>query len=537
MSTQSPFLRWFRRANAALGGANRRGAGVAIAVVVTLGCAWGINGCAAGEGHGQGASGDGGGATTAVGSGGPGGKGGAAVGGNGGMAGDGGAGGNGTLCAVDCSSINTPQCLKSVCNEGAYPGVIGSCVVVPAEAGAKCDDDKYCTVNDVCNDEGVCVGGGDNDCGTPASSSCEVVTCDEATKSCSTAPANDGVTCTPTNKCEVGGSCLNGLCVGTPQDCFFAPAGDCETAVCDPKTGMCVPVPNFNMDGNACNTGDFCQQNKTCSGGVCGNGIPKDCSSFDGECVVGACDPNTGVCGVEPMAVGSSCSEAADGCNTGSCDANQVCQPTPLADGTVCDDFSLCTNMDQCTAGVCSGVLNTTCDTYYSESFEACPPPGWGLNAEWECGAPINGPAAAYQGSQLLGLDLDGSYDALQSYGQAYAQTPKISLANATAPVMRYHHWVDTEGGPFDGYHVGVSTDNGVTFTVVTTVTPSYPLTVAGEPAFGGYNQVWETVDVDLSAYAGQQVVLRFGFQSDGSFNGSGVYIDAITIAEPSALP
>lgn len=489
-------------------------------------------GCAAGETETSASEGSGGATSTTSA------QGGGEIGGQGGMPGEGGMGGNNnSFCEIDCTTIETPQCLKSVCNEGQYSGPIGVCTVVPDEAGASCDDGQYCTVTDVCNDAGACTGGGQNDCGMPAAA-CETVVCDEASKSCSGSPADNGSVCVAEDLCMVGGTCTDGLCLGTPNDCFFAPAGDCEVAICNSANGLCEPVPNFDKDGDACNTGDFCQDNKTCSAGACGNGVPKDCSALDGECLVGGCDSATGLCNTDPLPAGSACSEATDVCNMGTCDANQVCQATPLADGTLCDDFSLCTTADQCTTGVCGGALMPSCDTYYQETFEMCPPLGWTLNAEWECGAPTSvGPSSAYQGSQLLALDLNAAYDILQSYAQAYTQTPKISLANATAPVMRYHHWVDTEGGPFDGYNVNISTDNGVTFSVLTTITPAYPLMVNGQPAYGGYNQVWQTVDVDLSAFVGQQVILRFAFQSDGSINSDGVYIDSITIAEPAALP
>src|SRR5262245_17556747 len=76
--------------------------------------------------------------------------------GSGGSAGAGGSGGNGSLCAVDCSAINTPACLKSVCNDGSYQGVVGECVVVP-DAGAMCDDGNFCTIQDTCNDTAQCI--------------------------------------------------------------------------------------------------------------------------------------------------------------------------------------------------------------------------------------------------------------------------------------------------------------------------------------------------------------------------------------------
>src|SRR5262245_13242038 len=76
--------------------------------------------------------------TSAGGSGGPGGS------SSSGMAGEGGSGGSSSPCAMDCSKIQSPQCLKAVCNTGMYPGQIGTCVVVPDADGIPCDDGEFC---------------------------------------------------------------------------------------------------------------------------------------------------------------------------------------------------------------------------------------------------------------------------------------------------------------------------------------------------------------------------------------------------------
>lgn len=62
----------------------------------------------------------------------------------------------------------------------------------------------------------------------------------------------------------------------------------------------------------------------------------------------------------------------------------------------------------------------------------------------------------------------------------------------------------------------------------MTTVTPAYPLTIAGQPAWGGHQSAlgWQATQADLSAYSGQTVRLRFGFQSDSSGSFAGAFID-----------
>ena len=61
-------------------------------------------------------------------------------------------------CGTDCSVLVTDQCLEGVCNDGTYPGPVGSCVVAPTP-GASCEDGLECSQNDVCDDSGTCMGG------------------------------------------------------------------------------------------------------------------------------------------------------------------------------------------------------------------------------------------------------------------------------------------------------------------------------------------------------------------------------------------
>jgi len=128
---------------------------VCLAVAAAACLSVGIAGCASEEGDGF----PGGGGDT----------------GEGASANEGGGGGGTSSCETDCSLVETPDCLVSVCNEGEHAGEIGSCVVVNASTGTECDDGLFCSVDDFC-EEGVCQGGGVNDCGTnPAP--CDKVSC------------------------------------------------------------------------------------------------------------------------------------------------------------------------------------------------------------------------------------------------------------------------------------------------------------------------------------------------------------------------
>src|SRR5262245_1367315 len=129
-------------------------------------------------------------------------------GGNGAGGAQGGQGGSG-LCPTDCSAIDAPQCLKSVCNDGSYQGTIGDCVIVPEDVGVACDDGVFCTVDDACDGTGQCDGGPQNDCGmTPEA--CKEVTCDEASATCTQSPSMNGAPCQdPSNLCIKGSTCSN----------------------------------------------------------------------------------------------------------------------------------------------------------------------------------------------------------------------------------------------------------------------------------------------------------------------------------------
>jgi hypothetical protein len=300
-------------------------------------------------------------------------------GGSGG-AGDGGAGdggGGGELpCGIDCSAINAPLCLKSVCNEGQYIGPVGSCVVVNEDAGVACDDGQFCTVDSSCNGEGDCIAGPTvNDCGMEPAE-CQQVTCNEDSDSCTFSPVANGQFCTPTDLCLVNATCLNGSCSGgTPKDCFFAPVpNECWVAVCDPSNGQCVPEPDAGAQGQPCaDPGDLCTVNKTCDNlGNCQGGQPMNCDAFTVGCFNGQCDPNVGQCIQVPVPPGGNCAEATDDCNDGICDMNGLCNPVPTNEGGLCNDFDGCTSGTTCTMGNCQGgsVIGTCAFN------DGCCPPG-----------------------------------------------------------------------------------------------------------------------------------------------------------------
>jgi hypothetical protein len=434
--------------------------------------------------------GSGGGATTTSGHGG---------GGGGASTGAGGQGGAPSECPQDCSKVQVPPCLLSVCDPASK-----QCKVVPDPNPTPCDDGQYCTVGETCLD-GKCQGGASNDCGIQADP-CTAVTCKEATKSCVKEPQSDGTPCANTDLCTVNAQCKAGQCVGSPKDCFFAPGvDDCHVGTCDPKTGKCNPSPG--NDGQPCkDAGDLCNENKTCSQGNCTGGTPVDCSYMGSGCDAGVCDPKDGSCTTQPIAAGGSCPDAADECNAGLCDANGTCNPSPLKAGTACqsaadecnaaqcdgkgacvavplaagtacqsavdacntaqcdgkglcaphaanegkscNDGNTCTVSDACVAGVCSGTPDASLVTYFADSF-ADNGKGWVLGKEWQIGPAKASPGKAGCSSYedpahdhthagdngIAGVDIGGYADISANHDYYYLESPVIDTSAAAGSI------------------------------------------------------------------------------------------------------
>ncbi|MGC4117572.1 MAG: MXAN_6577-like cysteine-rich protein [Myxococcales bacterium] len=181
------------------------------------------------------------------------------------------------MCMIDsdCQGFTVARCMVAVCNHGAYPGLSNVCTVIAAAAGASCDDGLFCTTASTCDGAGSCLGAVDNDCGLPVPE-CQLAVCDEATDSCSLAPAADGGACDPSSLCEVNGKCAAGVCAGTPKVCVSAPGISCTSNTCNPATGACDPVP----DGSACDDRDTCTAGETCQAGVCSGTATPGCSHY-----------------------------------------------------------------------------------------------------------------------------------------------------------------------------------------------------------------------------------------------------------------
>lgn len=498
-------------------------------------------------------SGSGGAETTSVGAGG---SGGATTGGAGGQG-----GGASNECGQDCSKVQVPPCLLSVCDP-----VSKQCQVVPDPSPTPCDDGQYCTVGDTCK-EGKCQGGVSNDCGI-AADPCTAITCKEATKSCVKEPQSDGTPCANSDLCMVNAQCSNGQCVGAPKDCFFAPGvDDCHTGTCDPKTGKCTPVPG--NDGAACvDAADLCTQDKTCSKGTCGGGQAKDCSWLDYGCEAGVCDAKTGECSSQPVGAGGACSDAEDECNAGVCDAKGACVALPLKagtacpsanaecavgqcdgkgacmpvmanDGKACSDGNACTSNDICSKGACSGTPQGGLTTYFTEPFKDNAK-GWTLGKEWQIGpakaSPGQGEGGSYEDpafdhtqagdNGVAGVAIGGYANTAADHDYYYLQSPVIDTSAAPAQIyLQFWRWLNTDTSYWMANSVECTAD-GQTWKILW-------------ESDGENDDAWTPVSYDMSACKGAGTMLRWGMSivdSSAVYTESSWNLDDVAIVNQSCF-
>ncbi len=142
-----------------------------------------------------------------------------------------------------------------------------------------------------------------------------------------------------------------------------------------------------------------------------------------------------------------------------------------------------------------------------------------------------NGDAVWYCGSPATRRYPNGCHSLLD--------TPPFTVGTGGGLVFR--QWIKTEpdAEPFfwDGAVVRVSTNNGETFTLIEPA-GGYPYRIvdnpdspfpANQPCLAGNGDGWETLALDLSAYAGQRVIVRFEFGSDLYVIDEGWYLSHVT--------
>ena len=238
-----------------------------------------------------------------------------------------------------------------------------------------CDDGMICNGVSMCED-GACTEPQELDC-SDLSGPCSEGRCSEKDRGCRAFPLDNGTACDDGLFCTENGACNAGECVTTARDCS-SEEDACNIGVCDEAAGSCVKQPK--SDGTLCDDGLYCTIMDTCTAGVCG-GADRDCSSAADQCNTGTCDDTADACVPSPILNGTMCDDgqyctvndvctngactagtprqcgaAGGSCRDGVCDeATDSCTGDPVPDGTSCDDGRFCTENDICSAGTCTG--------------------------------------------------------------------------------------------------------------------------------------------------------------------------------------
>ncbi|MEM6532372.1 MAG: hypothetical protein AAF654_07100 [Myxococcota bacterium] len=272
----------------------------------------------------------------------------------------------GTCTAGECEYVAMEQRCENCANE-----CLGSC------DGVVCDDLEF-----GCRTSGACMPG---EPGVPAS--------------CVYTDAEDAIPCDDGDPCTTGDSCTSGVCDATPvldgMSCDGTPGtcngGDCVECIdnddCDDSNACtddscggdsrCVYAAR---DGEGCDDGSLCTQTDTCNAaGECIGTEPVTCTP--GECeATSTCNPGTGLCETTPVAPDTQCDDSdlctfddrcddSGGCagtaivcdnDPPPCGAERSCNGTSVCTTTFplvsCSDFDLCTSGDLCDGGgVCRG--------------------------------------------------------------------------------------------------------------------------------------------------------------------------------------
>jgi hypothetical protein len=213
---------------------------------------------------------------------------------------------------------------------------------------------------------------------------------------------------------------------------------------------------------------------------------------------------------------------------------------TPTAAGAYACSVNVTTTGDEFASNnntTGSAMILSTATLPYSTDFEANNGGFLGTN-EWQWGTPAyaSGPAAAHSPVNCWGTDLTGDYN---SYASNILYSPVIALTGAPRYSLDFWMWYRFESISYDGANLKISTDYGTTWTILNTSVPYTGTCTStgnallyGQPGWGGIDTVWTPVNVDLTPYAGQNVILRFDQGAEGSLQYAGLYIDDFAITQ-----
>ncbi len=194
------------------------------------------------------------------------------------------------------------------------------------------------------------------------------------------------------------------------------------------------------------------------------------------------------------------------------------------------------TNLPFTVANLAGPDLLWTARVAFAEATFAATNAAWahgGVNDAWcvTTNRSWNGDAVWYCGSASMRQYPDSCHATLD--------TPSFLVGEGGGLLWR--QWIKTEAdvAPYywDGAVVRLSADGGATFVTVTPTT-GYPYLITPNPAspfafdqpcLAGSGEGWQTLLLDLRAYAGREVIVRFEFGSDQYTTDEGWYVAGVT--------
>ena len=195
------------------------------------------------------------------------------------------------------------------------------------------------------------------------------------------------------------------------------------------------------------------------------------------------------------------------------------------------------------------GVRGKTVDFEKALTFEKEGVPAWGGDfKEFNFGTDVRG--LEFDGVDFLPLQWDTAANPLDASEQVLHanngdEADQALIFGATVPAdnatLTFDHYYDIEE-QWDYGVVQVSTDNGDTWTSLENentrsdvVEEGYPTIKENVPGFTGHKLDWSTETFDLSAYAGQDVLVSFRNMTDWGYNDTGWFIKNVQLGDFSA--
>lgn len=145
----------------------------------------------------------------------------------------------------------------------------------------------------------------------------------------------------------------------------------------------------------------------------------------------------------------------------------------------------------------------------------------WNATGSWAVGEPEIGPEGGYISNHAAGTNLTGNYPDNEDQRLS---TPSISLpsiSESESITLQFMEWFEIESG-YDYGYVEISTDDGASWSTLSTR--------------DGFSE-WRETELDLTPYAGEDILLSFRFSSDYNINYAGWFIDDVEIIDSTTQP